>query len=352
MNHVVEGDPDAPALLPAPAQDESRWGCEDAIGLLSSEFRVFAIDLRGQGRYNLNTRGADVERFVDLVVQRPTIVAGNSSGGVITAYVAAYGRPGLAQTPGPIFALWAKWLGPQWSIGDWAGMVDAAPRELPAFPHPGIGFMTGEGIPKVAPPAILDDMSPRTPCSSCSTAWEPPRSWSSAASTPRCTGCSPTAGWPSRAPWPATSSPLDMAAIPVQHLREHGPERAQAWVTGAANAGCDHASMLAQVRTPVLLTRHFHMTDPGTGRLMGAMTDIRAAQARRLRWHSSTRTSSRSAQDPALTWPGTRARVVRPRAALSGSRPRPGCAGRRCPRSRPRPRPRGGSARHLRACPS
>ncbi|ATM24501.1 hydrolase (plasmid) [Streptomyces alboflavus] len=32
--------------------------------------------------------------------------------------------------------------------------------------------------------------------------------------------------------------------------------------------------MLAQVKTPVLLTHHFHMTDPDTGQLMGAMTDI------------------------------------------------------------------------------
>ncbi|MER7173498.1 alpha/beta hydrolase [Streptomyces mesophilus] len=254
MNYVVEGDPSAPALLLIPAQGESWWGYEDAIGLLSSEFQVFAIDLRGQGRstwtpgrYNLNTWGADVERFIDLVIQRPTIVAGNSSGGLITAYVAAYSKPGLVrgailedpplfssqaappygpgmmQTFGPIFQLWAKWLGPQWSVGDWAGMVKAAPEELPAFLHPGIGFMMGDGDPEA--------------------------------------GASPT---------------------PVQHLKEYDPEWAQAWATDTANAGVDHATLLAQVKTPVLLTHHFHMTDPETGQLMGAMTDIQAAQARRL----------------------------------------------------------------------
>ncbi|MGK5642222.1 alpha/beta fold hydrolase [Streptomyces sp. URMC 126] len=254
MNYVAEGDPAAPALLLVPAQGESWWGYEEAIGLLSPEFRVYAIDLRGQGRstwtpgrYNLNVWGADVERFIDLVVQRPTIVAGNSSGGIIAAYLAAYAKPGLVrgailedpplfssqasppygpgmtQTLGPIFALWAKWLGPQWSIGDWTGMVEAAPRELPEFLHPGIGFMMGEGDPEA--------------------------------------GASPT---------------------PVQHLKEYDPEWAEAWVTDAANAGVDHATMLAQVKTPVLLTHHFHMTDPDTGRLMGAMTDIQAGQARRL----------------------------------------------------------------------
>ncbi|MEU2801196.1 alpha/beta fold hydrolase [Streptomyces sp. NPDC007117] len=254
MNYVVEGDPSAPALLLIPSQTESWWGYEEAIGLLSSEFQVFAIDLRGQGRttwtpgrYNLNTWGADVERFIDLVIGRPTIVAGNSSGGVVAAYVAAYGKPGLVrgailedpplfssqaappygpgmmQTLGPIFALWPKWLGPQWSIGDWAGMVKAAPAELPAFLHPGIGFMMGDGTPE--------------------------------------SGASPT---------------------PVQRFKEYDPEWGQAWADDSANAGCDHAAMLAQVKTPVLLTHHFHMTDPDTGQLMGAMTDIQAAQARRL----------------------------------------------------------------------
>ncbi|MFB1044370.1 alpha/beta hydrolase [Streptomyces chrestomyceticus] len=254
MNYVVEGDPEAPALLLIPSQTESWWGYEDAIELLKSEFRVYAIDLRGQGRstwtpgrYNLNTWGADVERFIDLVIQRPTVVAGNSSGGVITAWLSAYAKPGLVrgailedpplfssqasplygpgmkQTLGPIFALWPKWLGAQWSIGDWSGMVKAAPTELPEFLRPGIGIMMGDGNPE--------------------------------------SGASPT---------------------PVQRFREYDPEWGQAWADDSANAGCDHAAMLAQVRTPVLLTHHFHMSDPDTGQLMGAMTDIQAAQARRL----------------------------------------------------------------------
>lgn len=182
MNYVAEGDPEAPALLLIPAQGESWWGYEEAIALLSPEFRVFAIDLRGQGRttwtpgrYNLNTWGSDVEHFIDLVIGRPALVAGNSSGGVITAWLSAYAKPGLVrgviledpplfssqaappygpgmmQTLGPIFALWAKWLGPQWSIGDWEGMIEAAPAELPEFLHPGIGFMMGDGNGKASP---------------------------------------------------------------------------------------------------------------------------------------------------------------------------------------------------------
>ncbi|WP_245722145.1 hypothetical protein [Nocardia crassostreae] len=100
-------------------------------------------------------------------------------------------------------------------------MIEAAPGELPEFLHPGIGFMMGDGNGNAS-------------------------------------------------------------ATPVQHLKEYDPEWALAWVTDAANAGCDHATMLAQNKVPALLTHHFHMTDPDTGQLMGAMTDIQAQQARRL----------------------------------------------------------------------
>ena len=38
----------------------------------------------------------------------------------------------IRQEAGPLFAMWNKWLGDQWTIGDWAGMRAAAPQELPA----------------------------------------------------------------------------------------------------------------------------------------------------------------------------------------------------------------------------
>lgn len=34
------------------------------------------------------------------------------------------------QSIGPLFGMWAKYLGDQWSIGDWDGFVAGAPREL------------------------------------------------------------------------------------------------------------------------------------------------------------------------------------------------------------------------------
>ncbi|MBJ3808188.1 hypothetical protein [Streptomyces flavofungini] len=140
----------------------------------------------------------------------------------------------------------------------------------------------------------------------------------------------------------------------MQHLKEYDPEWAQAWTTDTANGGVDHATMLAQEKTPVLLTHHFHMTAPDTGQLMGAMPDIQAAQARRLlestgqpvtftpldaphactsRWHSSTSasspTGSRTCPDLRTADPDLgRCRALRPRPARTTHHSIEQCASR------------------------
>ena len=74
--------------------------------LLAQRFQVYAVDLRGRGRstrtpgrYTLDNMGNDLVRFLDLVVGRPAIVSGNSSGGVLAAWLSAYAKPGR-------FAVW------------------------------------------------------------------------------------------------------------------------------------------------------------------------------------------------------------------------------------------------------
>jgi len=162
LNYAVAGTPDKPALLLIPGQTESWWGYEAALPLLAEHFQAYAVDLRGQGRstrtpgrYTLDNMGNDLVRFIELAIRRPTVVSGLSSGGVLSAWLSAYAPPGqvraalwedpplfsselhtscgpsIHQCVGPIFALWSKYLGDQWSVGDWDGFVAAAPRELP-----------------------------------------------------------------------------------------------------------------------------------------------------------------------------------------------------------------------------
>ena len=126
------------------------------------------MDLRGQGRstrtpgrYTLDNMGNDLVRFIDRAIGRPTVVSGLSSGGVLSAWLSAYAAPGqvrgacyedpplfssehdtscgqsIHQAIGGVFALLSKYLGDQWSVGDWDGMIAAVPRELP----PGVAAM-------------------------------------------------------------------------------------------------------------------------------------------------------------------------------------------------------------------
>lgn len=252
MNYVVEGDPSSPALVLIPAQAESWWGYEPVIPLLAERFRVFAVDLRGQGRstwtpgrYTLDLFGGDLVRFLDRIVRRPAIVSGLSSGGTVAAWLAAYAIPGqvaaaLLEDPplfssqttpacgpsihqgiGPLFALWNKWLGDQWSIGDWNGMRAAQARELPDSVRRADEVMH-RGAPAPEPTEV------------------------------------------------------------PQNLREYDPEWGRAFVSGVATASSDHVGMLSRITAPVLLTHHWHEEDEATGALLGSYSDLQARRARSL----------------------------------------------------------------------
>ncbi|MFC5720763.1 alpha/beta fold hydrolase [Streptomyces gamaensis] len=254
MNHVIAGDPTQPALLLVPGQSESWWGYGRALPLLARDFRVYAVDPRGQGRstwtpgrYTLDNLGNDLVRFIDLVIGRPTLVGGLSSGGVLAAWLAAYAKPGqiraavledpplfasetapacgpgIRQALGPVLAVWHKYLGDQWSVGDWRGMVAALPREVPPVLLKGLSALSGR-----------------------------------------------TAGGSG-----------DGGQVP-QNFREYDPEWARAFVSGTMQEGCDHAAMLARVRVPVLLTHHYRHVDADTGHLVGALSDRQARRVRAL----------------------------------------------------------------------
>ncbi|MGH9016261.1 MAG: alpha/beta fold hydrolase [Acidimicrobiales bacterium] len=243
MAYATVGAPDKPALLLIPGQTESWWGYEAAMDRLAPHVQAFAVDLRGQGRstrtpgrYTLDNMGNDLVRFIDVVIGRPTIVSGLSSGGVLSAWLSAYAKPGqvvaacyedpplfasevrpatgpgIRQSIGPMFDLWSTYLGDQWSIGAWEAMRGAAAHRLPPW-------MQGFPIP--------DE--------------------------------------------------------PSQELKEYDPEWGRAFWTGSVGASCDHERMLRSVAVPhVLLTHHFRVVDEATGTLLGALTDGQAARVQEL----------------------------------------------------------------------
>lgn len=237
MNYAMLGSPDKPALLLIPGQTESWWGYEAAMPLLAEHFQVFAVDLRGQGRstrtpgrYTLDNIGNDLVRFIDTAIGRPTLVSGLSSGGVLSAWLSAYAKPGqivaavfedpplyssqvrpavapgIRQGIGPMFDMWSTYLGSQWSIGAWdemrAASADFLPEHLSAFPVP---------------------------------------------------------------------------ESPPQTLKEYDPEWGKAFWSGSAADSCDHDRLLRNVNVPaVLLTHHMRDVNEDHGFLFGAMTDQQA----------------------------------------------------------------------------
>jgi pimeloyl-ACP methyl ester carboxylesterase len=243
MGYATLGDESAPALLLIPGQTESWWGYQAAMPRLAERFQVFAVDLRGQGRstrtpgrYTLDNMGNDLVRFLDLVVGRPAIVSGLSSGGVLTAWLSAYAKPGqvvaahyedpplfssevrpavgpgIRQCIGPIFHLWSTFLGDQWSIGAWDAMREGAATWLPQH----LSFIP---VPE-----------------------EPP-----------------------------------------QNLKEYDPEWGRAFWRGTVATACDHDRMLRSVKVPhVLLTHHMRIVDDATGFLLGAMSDQQAQRVQEL----------------------------------------------------------------------
>jgi pimeloyl-ACP methyl ester carboxylesterase len=267
MNYATAGESSSPALLLVPGQTESWWGYEAVIPLLAEHFQLFAVDLRGQGRstrtpgrYTLDNMGNDLVRFMDLVIGRPTIVSGLSSGGVLAAWLSAYAKPGqvraafyedpplfasevrpavgpgIRQCIGPLFDLWSTYLGDQWSIGAWDAMREGAASRLPEH----MRF-----IP------VPDE--------------------------------------------------------PSQNLKEYDPEWGRSFWTGTVGASCDHERMLRSVTVPsVLLTHHMRIADEANGFLFGAMSDQQAQRVRDLLTGAGVEVDYRSFPDVGHSMHGDR----------------------------------------------
>ena len=96
LNYVVGPDNGLPLML-IPGQMESWQGYKCVLPDLSKRFQVFVPDLRGHGKstwtpgyYSYNICGRDLKNFIQEVIQKPALVAGLSSGGVLAIWLGAY----------------------------------------------------------------------------------------------------------------------------------------------------------------------------------------------------------------------------------------------------------------------
>lgn len=94
--HYVRGPGAGPPLVLLPAQMGTWLTYARVLPALAARFEVFAVDVRGHGNsswtpgdYCWSSVGRDLRLFLERVVSRPAIVAGNSSGGIIALWAAA-----------------------------------------------------------------------------------------------------------------------------------------------------------------------------------------------------------------------------------------------------------------------
>lgn len=101
--HYAEGPDNGDALLLIHGQTGAWQDYARVLPELSKSWHVFVVDCYGHGqsshdvaKYYLKENGDDLIWFVDEVIQEQTVVSGHSSGGLLAAYVAAYGGGRIA----------------------------------------------------------------------------------------------------------------------------------------------------------------------------------------------------------------------------------------------------------------
>jgi pimeloyl-ACP methyl ester carboxylesterase len=115
--NYVEGPKNGFPLVLVPGQGADWKNYEKVLPLLSENFHVFAVDVRGHGKsdwttgnYTFNSIGRDITAFLEIAVKEPAIISGNSSGGLIALWLAA-NRPelirGIIMEDPPLFS--AEW---------------------------------------------------------------------------------------------------------------------------------------------------------------------------------------------------------------------------------------------------
>lgn len=95
--NYAEGPDNGPPLLLLHAQMLDWYTYSEVLPELSKNFHVFAVDYPGHGKttypenYSMTADqiGSDLSSFIETVIQEPTFVTGNSSGGLLTTWLAS-----------------------------------------------------------------------------------------------------------------------------------------------------------------------------------------------------------------------------------------------------------------------
>lgn len=265
LNYVAGPDHGTPLVF-IPGQSLTWEEYSLILPVLADRFQVFAVTLRGHGtsswtpgQYTFNRLGEDLTAFLKGVVQRPAIVAGNSSGGVLAAWLAANApeqvRAIVLEDP-PLFRC------------DRAHIKDTVVYDI--FLEVGRMAVPGSGGYAGLLARMLDlDLGPTA------SAMRPPKL------IMKLVGL--WLAW-RQAFFPG--APIDLKMLPpmvrfgLKGLSQFDPNFSRAFVDGTVGEGFDHAETLARITQPVLfLHANWSMRQ---GRLLGALDDADVARVQRL----------------------------------------------------------------------
>lgn len=265
--NYVEGPDNGQPLILIPGQAGTWQSYEKVLGPLSDGFKVYAVDVRGHGgstwttgEYTFNNIGEDFTLFLEKVVQKPAIISGNSSGGLIALWLAA-NRPELIDRivleDAPLFS--ADW--PRIKSEFVYEVLEKTATYLGRDDGPDYeGFLrsiqrpTEDGKVKELPGWLVNAM-----------VWLIKR-------------------------YEKPGEPLDIPWLPgrmrqlIMTISLFDPDFSRSWVDGRIYEGLNHEEALSRVKCPVLIIHaDWYRTEKG---LIGAMDDDDAKRALEIASHA------------------------------------------------------------------
>ena len=265
INYVV-GPRNGSALVLIPPQGVDWTNYKKVIPLLTEEYHVYAVDIRGHGKsdwttgdYSFTSIGRDMTAFLQSIVKEPAIISGNSSGGLIALWLAA-NRPSLVKAiimeDPPLFS--ADW--PRIKEDSYVYRVLQVTVEMSKELHESRNI---SGLAR-------QFMKIRRPLPNGKIRGVPRSAAYFLSFLIRAS--QKLRGKP--------SLPGSLSKI-VEVLVDFDPDFSQAWVDGRIYEGLDHADALKRAECPMILLHANWIRHPDYG-LVGAMDDDDAARAREL----------------------------------------------------------------------
>jgi pimeloyl-ACP methyl ester carboxylesterase len=257
--HYLVGPNNGLPLILIPGQGLSLESYQRVLVPLSKDFQVFAVDVRGHGKsswatgnYNFPSMGRDFKSLLEEVVQRPVIISGNSSGGLIALWLAANVPDkvqGIIFEDAPVFS--AEW--PRLRDDCWVYRVFKRNAETIGSPEGRnlAAFFKGMEVPIEGKQKVIQFPFWLMGIMSIMVRFYQ---------------------------WLRPNKPVDLPLLPAEtrmitkNLSEYDPDFTRAFVDGQACKGFSHPEALAKVKCPLLVLQANWFRHPEFG-LVGSMDD-------------------------------------------------------------------------------